>query len=127
MLNGEPGRGLLGIRVGSPEYPVGGLLGVPLQPGSGLPLWRSEAANPSTDNSRMLALMFPPLPTGGNVNEDIQPARDPLKCSGPNSTCGMPGAKRPNGVFLDPQNPPFKLCRHCFFRSQGRQGTGDDT
>ena len=111
MFNGQPGRGLLGIPVGLADefpsfrgnigggsgFPATGLLGLglPSSPAGNYPVWRNEGANPSMDNSRLLALMFPPLPAGGPLpyrsdNDYLQQVRDPLKCSGPNSTCELP-------------------------------------
>ncbi len=68
----------------------------------------------------------PALPNSP-VDGDIHQVKDPLKCSGPNSSCDLPRKMRAPGVFLDPQNPRFRLCQDCFRRSQGRPPTGDDT
>ena len=133
MFNNRSG-GLLGIRnYNDPALRTSGLLGIPLSSlatGSASP-YPSEAgggANRPIEPSSLLALTFPPLPTDGDINPDIQPAKDPLKCSGPNSRCEeLPSKGRPIAPFRDPQNPPFRLCRHCFKWSQGREGMGDDT
>ena len=68
-----------------------------------------------------------PVLPNSPVDGDIQQVKDPLRCSGPNSSCDLPLKKRAPGVFLDPENPPFRLCQDCFRRSQRRPPTGDDT
>ena len=150
MFNDRSGRGLLGIRLGlqddfqrfrgddngGPALPTG-LLGIrlPSPPVDNDPSGPNAGINSAMDTSRLLALMFPPLPTGNpspypsppSVNKDIQPVKAPLRCSGPNSSCELPLKKRANGIFRDPEFPPFRLCPQCFEKSQKRPGMGDDT
>ena len=54
----------------------------------------------------------------------LLPAKAPLRCDGPNSSCKGQGA---NGMFVDPEERAFMLCRFCFFRLEKRDGVGDDT
>jgi hypothetical protein len=90
--------------------------GLPSQPPQALALFGQRGAAPDSQ----------PAPNGPNDGE-IHQVKDPLRCSGPNSSCELPLKKRAPGVFLDPQNPPLRLCQDCFRRSQGRPPTGDDT
>ena|SRR5262245_2901772 len=65
-------------------------------------------------------------PFDGNPDPNIQPVKDPLKCSGPNSACSEWRKVRPIGPFRDLDNPPFRLCDDCFRKTYGRPPTGDD-
>lgn len=62
-------------------------------------------------------------------NPDFHLAKDPIRCSGPNSACEEwgPYKRRPNGLYRDIENPPFRLCADCFRKTYGRPGKGDDT
>jgi hypothetical protein len=68
-------------------------------------------------------------PSDGNPYADIQPVKDPLRCSGPNSDCAdWYGKKyRSNGTFRDIEVPPFRLCPDCFLKTYKRPGGADDT
>jgi hypothetical protein len=68
-------------------------------------------------------------PSDGNPNADIQPVKDPLRCSGPNSECSEWYGKkhRSPGTFRDIEIPPFRLCPQCFEKAYKRPGSGDDT
>jgi hypothetical protein len=130
MFNVRDNKWEPGFRVGLPEQPSG----------------RQIASNAVIRNpyfpslagiSEMLAFRIPSLPSSDppifppwpndNADGSIQPVKKPIKCSGPRSTCGLPYRIRANGVFLDPENPPFRLCRPCFIRAYGRTPTGEDT
>lgn len=60
-----------------------------------------------------------PLPTN-----PLMLVKAPLKCDGPNSCCE---GQRARGVFPDPSESAFMLCKHCFFKLVGRRGKGGDT
>ena len=137
MFNGQSGRGLLNVHefpgllgdvsVG-PELHRSGLLGIALPAQSPLShiAPRIGSNGLSAGNSGLLAFMFPPL-SDRHGNGDIVPAKDPLKCSGPSSSCELPGRKRANGIFRDLDNPPFRLCPQCFEKTYKRPGMGGDT
>ena len=137
MFNNRSG-GLLGIGdYNGPPLRPSGLLGVPLPPlpvgdSSSYPSPPNGGATSPIDISRLLALTFPPLPAGSLLpyrsdNDYLQEVRNPIKCSGPNSACELPRKERANGVFRDPEVPPFRLCPKCFEKLMNRPGMGDDT
>jgi hypothetical protein len=68
-------------------------------------------------------------PSGANPYADIQPVKDPLRCSGPNSNCAEWYGKtyRSPGTFRDIEVPPFRLCPQCFEKAYKRPGGADDT
>jgi hypothetical protein len=69
------------------------------------------------------------VPPAAGLDPNVQPVRDPLRCSGPNSQCAEWYTKkyRSPGTFRDLDNPPFRLCPLCFGKAFGRPGNGDDT
>jgi hypothetical protein len=98
----------------APRNPIE--LGRPVESGV-IPLWQSAG------------LLFPPATdpsSAGIKDENVQPAKDPLRCSGPNSTCELPLKKRAFGTFRDHEVPPFRLCPNCYQRRYGTP-SGDDT
>lgn len=139
-----PNATVPGFRIGPDGLPFGqGIAGPPRGPSNAIPeAWRRilgfefgpAGAGLEPRPAPMLAFLGQQaLPPGapsapnGPGNGDIHPVKNPLKCSGPNSSCELPTRQRANGVFLDPQHPPFRLCLDCFRRSQGRPPSGDDT
>lgn len=72
---------------------------------------------------------FRVTPSDPNPYADIQPVKDPLRCSGPNSGCSEWYGKtyRSPGTFRDIEIPPFRLCPDCFLRAYKRPGGADDT
>jgi hypothetical protein len=72
---------------------------------------------------------FRVYPSDHTPNADIQPVKDPLRCSGPNSDCSEWSGKkyRSPGTFRDIEIPPFRLCPQCFEKAYKRPGGADDT
>ena len=111
-------------------------IGEPSDPAANL--YAYVGGNPvnMTDVLGLLPFTGPKLPSrpsaasscsNDSSDRNIQLAKTPLYCSGPNSSCGKtPGSKTP-GTYLDPDNPPFRLCLDCFIKSQGRKPGGGDT
>jgi len=139
MLRLPASNALPGFRVGLPDdipgfrVGQGGLLpegysGMPGAP-SDPPGFAVPQGHPETSLWHSAGLLTPyptDFPAPDVHDGNVHPAKDPLRCSGPNSTCEAPGKKRAFGTFRDHEIPPLRLCQDCYRRKYGTP-SGDDT